>query len=72
MFPGLRERIKKELTLLASTDVRINVVSPPERKYSAWLGGSILASMNDFNKICISLGEYDEYGPSIVHRKCVW
>ena len=71
LFPGLRERIKKELTLLASTDVRINVVSPPERKYSAWLGGSILASMTDFNKMCISLGEYDEYGPSIVHRKCM-
>ena len=71
MFPGLAERIKKELTCLASTGVRINVISPPERKYSAWIGGSILASMTDFYKMCISLSEYDEYGPSIVHRKCL-
>ena len=71
MFPGLAERIKKELTCLASTGVRINVISPPERKYSTWIGGSILASMTDFSKMCISLSEYDEYGPSIVHRKCM-
>ena len=71
MFPGLAERIKKELTCLASTGVRINVISPPERKYSTWIGGSILASMTDFSKMCINSSEYDEYGPSIVHRKCV-
>ena len=71
MFPGLAERIKKELTCVASTGVRINVISPPERKYSTWIGGSILASMTDFSKMCISLSEYDEYGPSIVHRKCM-
>ena len=71
LFPGLGERIKKELTGLASTGVRINVVSPPERECSTWRGGSILASMTDFDKMCISLDEYDEYGPSIVHRKCM-
>ena len=71
MFPGLAERIKKELTCLASTGVRINVISPPERKYSTWIGGSVLASMTDFSKMCISSSEYDECGPSIVHRKCM-
>ena len=72
MFPGLAERIKKELTCLASTGVRINVISPPERKYTTWIGGSVLASMTDFSKMCISLSEYDEYGPSIVHKKCMF
>ena len=69
LFPGIGERIKKELTALASSGVRINVISPPARKYST--GGSILASMPDFNKMCTSLTEYNECGPSILHRKCV-
>ena len=71
LFPGLGERIKKELTALASSGVRINVISPPERKYTTWIGGSVLASMTDFNKMCISLAEYNEYGPSIVYKKCM-
>ena len=62
LFPGLGERIKKELTALASLGVIINVISPPERKYSTWIGGSVLASMTDSNKMCISLAEYNEYG----------
>ena len=71
LFPGLGERIKKELTALASSGVIIKVISPNERKYSTWIGGSVLASLTNFNKMCISLAEYDECGPSIVHRKCI-
>merc|ERR1712018_346674 len=44
--------------------------SPPERKYSVWIGGSILASLSTFQQMWISKQEYDECGPSIVHRKC--
>ena len=42
----------------------------PERKYSAWIGGSILASLETFHKMWITKEEYDESGPSIVHKKC--
>ena len=40
-----------------------------ERKYSVWIGGSILASLSTFQQMWISKQEYDESGPSIVHRK---
>merc|ERR1719507_3012403 len=43
---------------------------PPQRKYSVWIGGSILASLSTFQQMWISKQEYDECGPSIVHRKC--
>merc|ERR1711872_895679 len=33
-------------------------------------GGSILASLSTFQQMWISKQEYDECGPSIVHRKC--
>ncbi len=46
------------------------VVAPPERKYSVWIGGSILSSLSTFQQMWISKGEYDESGPTIVHRKC--
>merc|ERR1711971_505146 len=33
-----------ELTALAPSTMKIKVVAPPERKYSVWIGGSILSS----------------------------
>ena len=46
------------------------IVAPPERKHSVWIGGSILASLATFQQMWISKREYDEAGPSIVHKKC--
>ena len=70
MFPGIPERMQKEITALAPSSMKIKVVAPPERKYSVWIGGSILASLSTFQQMWISKQEYDEAGPSIVHRKC--
>jgi len=70
MFPGIGERMTKELTALAPSTMKIKVVAPPERKYSVWIGGSILSSLSTFQQMWISKNEYDESGPTIVHRKC--
>jgi actin beta/gamma 1 len=70
MFAGIGERMTKELTALAPSTMKIKVVAPPERKYSVWIGGSILSSLSTFQQMWISKAEYDESGPSIVHRKC--
>jgi len=70
MFPGIGERVTKELTALAPSTVKIKVIAPHERKYSVWIGGSILASLSTFQQMWISKWEYDEAGPTIVHRKC--
>merc|ERR1712098_502522 len=69
MFPDIGERMTKELTALAPSTMKIKVVAPPERKYSVWIGGSILSSLSTFQQMWISKGEYDESGPTIVHRK---
>eukprot|EP01132_Coremiostelium_polycephalum_P004720 gene4720-5894_t len=71
MFPGIADRMNKELTSLAPPSMKIKIIAPPERKYSVWIGGSILASLSTFQQMWISKEEYDESGPSIVHRKCV-
>jgi actin-related protein len=70
MFAGIAERMTKEVTALAPSSMKIKVVAPPERKYSVWIGGSILASLSTFQSMWIAKSEYDEAGPSIVHRKC--
>jgi actin-related protein len=70
MVPGFAERLTKEITALAPSTMKIKVVAPPERKYSAWIGGSILSSLSTFQAMWISKAEYDESGPAIVHRKC--
>jgi actin-related protein len=70
MFNGIGERMAKELTALAPSTMKIKVVAPPERKYSVWIGGSILASLSTFQQMWITKQEYDESGPTIVHRKC--
>jgi len=70
MFEGIADRMSKELTNLAPSSMKIKVVAPPERKYSVWIGGSILASLSTFQQMWISKEEYEESGPGIVHRKC--
>ena len=70
MFPGIADRMQKEISSLAPPTMKIKIIAPPERKYSVWIGGSILASLSTFQQMWISKQEYDESGPSIVHRKC--
>ncbi|KAI9501960.1 actin family [Coemansia spiralis] len=70
MFPGISDRMQKELTSLVPSAMKINIVAPPERKYSAWIGGSMLASNSAFQQMWVSKEEYNESGSSIVHRKC--
>jgi hypothetical protein len=57
MFPGIADRMSKEITALAPSSMKIKVVAPPERKYSVWIGGSILASLSTFQQVvsCTSL-----------------
>lgn len=70
LIPGLADRLLKELSSMAHPGVRVRVVAPPERKYSVWIGGSILASLSSFQQMWISKEEYMESGASIVHMKC--
>ncbi|XP_050650625.1 beta-actin-like protein 2 isoform X2 [Macaca nemestrina] len=70
MYPGIADRMQKEIITLAPSTMKIKIIAPPERKYSVWIGGSILASLSTFQQMWISKQEYDEAGPPIVHRKC--
>ncbi|XP_057453606.1 actin-related protein 7-like [Lotus japonicus] len=72
---GFEERFQKE-SFLSSSAVRPTLVKPPEympenlTKYSAWVGGAILAKVVFPQNQHVTKGDYDENGPSIVHKKC--
>ncbi|CAF0719021.1 unnamed protein product [Rotaria sp. Silwood1] len=70
MYPGIADRMGKEIKILAPTTMKVKIMVPSERKYTVWVGGSILSSLSTFETMWISKHEYDESGPSIVHRKC--
>jgi len=70
MYLGIADCMQKEIIALVLSIMKIKIIAPPERKYSVWIGGSILASLSTFQSMWISKQEYDESGPSIVHRKC--
>jgi len=70
MFPGIADRMQKEISQLAPPTMKIKIIAPPERKYSVWIGGSILASLSSFDSMWVTKAEYDECGSSIIHRKC--
>ena len=42
MFPGIADRMQKEISALAPPTMKIKIIAPPERKYSVWIGGSML------------------------------
>jgi len=70
MFHQIEQRLEKEMKALAPNGSDIKIIAPPERKYSVWIGGSILASLSTFEEMWVTKNEYDESGPTIVHRKC--
>jgi actin-related protein len=69
LFPGIEDRLYYEITSLAPS-MAVKIIAPLGRQYSAWLGGSRLASSNDFEKRWVTKEEYAKDGYSIVHSKC--
>ncbi|CAD2084574.1 actin-related protein [Plasmodium vinckei] len=69
MFQGFGDRLLNEIRKFAPKDITIRISAPPERKFSTFIGGSILASLATFKKIWINKQEFDEYGSAILHKK---
>lgn len=70
MFENMEERVTREITGLVPESVKVKVIAPVERKFSIWIGGSVLSTLATFQSSWILKEEYEEAGPNIVHRKC--
>ena len=69
LLSGIGERIRKEMVDLSPPKARVKVVSPPQRENLAWKGGSVVASLSTFDN-WVSISEYNDWGPSLVHKQC--
>ncbi|KAH3762365.1 actin, cytoplasmic 2 [Pelomyxa schiedti] len=67
-FPGLAERLQREMSALAPTTVNARVTTRPNPRNCTWWGACTMASQPDLK--WITEEEYNECGPAIVHTKC--
>ncbi|KAJ6257307.1 Actin-2 [Drechslerella dactyloides] len=65
---GFGDRLLAEIRRLAVKEMKIRITAPPERKYSTWIGGSILAGLSTFRKMWVSIDDWHE-NPEIIHTK---
>jgi centractin len=65
---GFGDRLLTEVRRVAVKDMRIKIFAPPERKYSTWIGGSILAGLSTFKKMWVKVEDWHE-NPDIIHTK---
>jgi actin len=71
MLRGFDKKLEHELNTLTSGKTKIKIISPLERKYSVWIGGSILSSLPSFEQAWVYNSEYQESGSSIIHTRCM-
>lgn len=68
------ERLEKsaKMSKVQPTPIDVNVISHPTQRYAVWFGGSMIATMPDFFKVCHTKKDYDENGPSIARHSRVF
>lgn len=72
LIPGFIERLQKQLYEVCPQNVRVKALanSSTERRFSSWIGGSILSSLGSFQQMWMSKQEYEEHGAIMIERKC--
>ncbi|KAF1595056.1 Actin-like protein 6B, partial [Eudyptes moseleyi] len=73
LLQGFTDRLNRELSQKTPPSMRLKLIasnSTMERRFSPWIGGSILASLGTFQQMWISKQEYEEGGKQCVERKC--
>uniref|UniRef100_A0A7S4KIP6 Actin n=1 Tax=Paramoeba aestuarina TaxID=180227 RepID=A0A7S4KIP6_9EUKA len=68
---GTADRLQREIHKKKNEHgTHVMIVAPPERKFSTWIGGSVLGCISSFDDTKITKFDYEEHGARIVHRRC--
>ena len=80
LFKGFLERLQRQIPDISPQNVKVKVVSGSgggsgsssgsERRFSSWVGGSILSSLGSFQQMWMSRQEFEEHGAIMIERKC--
>ena len=71
LMNNFEERLNSELGKLFNLNAshsKIRCCRPPESKWMSWIGGSIVSSLSVGGPKWVRKSQYEEYGPSVVHR----
>jgi len=71
MYEGIGKRLLKEIENRAPKSMDVKVIASPDRKFAVWRGGEAITFLSTFASMWITKDDYDEFGASIVHRKCI-
>jgi actin-related protein 4 len=72
LLQGFTDRLHNEMVAMYP-NARIKIQAAgltTERRFGSWVGGSILGSLGTFHQMWISRKEYDEFGASVVDKRC--
>ncbi|PHH66997.1 hypothetical protein CDD81_4392 [Ophiocordyceps australis] len=72
LINGFNDRLNNELmAMYPGPKVKLHAAGlTSERRFGAWIGGSILASLGTFHQMWISRHEYEENGAGVVEKRC--
>ncbi len=65
MFPGLCDRMEKELKAIVSSSYQVKVYAPDDRKYGAFKGMSKYGAMSSLT--WITKAQYDQGGADLIN-----
>jgi actin, other eukaryote len=73
MIKNFPERLKMELQgMLPNNKDHVKINAQKERLYSSWIGASVVCSISNFQQMWVSKNDWEEIGPSIIHKKYIY
>jgi len=68
-FPGLQERLERELRARAPGECDVSITKPDKPITTTWRGGAIFAEAADLPQWMVTKEEYDEFGDELCRRR---
>jgi len=72
LFANMDQRLSHEVSNVVPNSFKCKVLASRntmERRFAAWIGGSVLTSLGSFQQLWLSRTEYDEYGVSLATQR---
>ena len=69
-YDGFCARLQHDIERKEAYGATVKVSQPAHPTTATWEGASILCGLSTFDNMWVSSAEFQEYGPSIILRKC--
>ena len=70
-FNALNEQLHSELKNRLIKNMKININKSEKPKYSCWIGGNIISTLEIFKKMWVTKNDWNEKGSKVLHVKTI-